>query len=68
MSVTKVVTDLDLLKINYLTQEQYDEALDNGEINDTELYFVKSEAMRVGDWIFDAESIEGHMSLKYVGQ
>ena len=40
MSVT---THLKSLKINYLTQEQYDEALSNEEINENELYLTQSE-------------------------
>lgn len=34
------VTDLTELNINYLTQTQYDEALENGLINENELYFT----------------------------
>ena len=33
-------TDLSTLKINYLTQAQYDEALEGGDINQNELYFT----------------------------
>lgn len=33
-------TDLTTLKINYLTQEQYEEALRQGQINPNELYFT----------------------------
>lgn len=36
-------TNLSTLKINYLTQAQYDEALANEEINENELYFTPSE-------------------------
>ena len=35
-------TNLDTLKINYLTQAQYDTALENDQINDNELYFTPS--------------------------
>ena len=35
-------TNLDTLKINYLTQAQYDEALENNEINENELYMTPS--------------------------
>lgn len=35
-------TDLSTLKINYLTQEQYDTALANGQINSDELYLTPS--------------------------
>ena len=58
-------TDLQSLKINYLTQEQYDEALNNGQINATELYCVKSDLVNIGNWVLDANSLEGHLSLKY---
>ena len=40
MSVIKTTTNLETLKINYLTQEMYDEAVENDEINENELYFV----------------------------
>ena len=33
-------TTLDTLKINYLTQAQYDEALENSEINENEIYLT----------------------------
>ena len=33
-------TNLSTLKINYLTQAQYDEALENDQINENELYFT----------------------------
>ena len=33
-------TDLATLKINYLTQQQYEDALEDGLIEDNELYFT----------------------------
>ena len=33
-------TNLTTLKINYLTQAQYDDALANNQINSNELYFT----------------------------
>lgn len=36
-------TDLSTLKINYLTQAQYDEAVEDGLINENELYFTPDE-------------------------
>lgn len=36
-------TNLSTLKINYLTQAQYDTALANGQISDDELYFTPNE-------------------------
>ena len=45
MSITKTTTDLSELKINYLTQAMYDDALENDEINDDELYFTPSESL-----------------------
>lgn len=36
-------TNLDKLKINYLTQEQYDTASENSQINENELYFTPGE-------------------------
>ena len=38
MSINKTTTDLSTLKINYLTQEMYENALENDEINENELY------------------------------
>ena len=40
MSIVKTETDLSELKINYLTQAMYDDALENDEINENELYFT----------------------------
>lgn len=40
MSIQKTTTELETLKINYLTQEMYEDALENGEINEGELYFT----------------------------
>ena len=33
-------TDLTTLKINHLTQAQYDEAMENDEINENEIYMT----------------------------
>lgn len=43
MSIQKTTTELETLKINYLTQEMYEDALQNGEINEGELYFTPDE-------------------------
>lgn len=40
MSIQKTTTELETLKINYLTQEMYEDALENDEININELYVV----------------------------
>ena len=40
MSIQKTTTELETLKINYLTQEMYEDALENDEINSNELYFT----------------------------
>lgn len=40
MTINKTTTDLSTLKINYLTQEMYNEALENDEINENELYLT----------------------------
>ena len=58
-------TRLSTFRINYLTQDQYDEALENGDISDTELYCVSSETVNIGDWVLDTESVPGHLTLKY---
>lgn len=44
------VTHLNTFKINYLTQEQYDEALSNEEINENELYLTSS---NIGDYVIE---------------
>jgi hypothetical protein len=38
MTINKTTTDLSTLKINYLTKEMYEDALENDEINENELY------------------------------
>ena len=45
-------TNLQTLKINYLTQAQYDTALANNQINDNELYFTPDDG---GGGVFVAE-------------
>lgn len=40
MTINKTTTDLSTLKINYLTQEMYEDALENDEINENELYIT----------------------------
>ena len=40
MTINKTITDLSTLKINYLTQEMYEDALENEEINENELYIT----------------------------
>ena len=48
MSIVKTPTNVDTLKINYLTQEMYEEALENDEINENELYLTpKTEEVSV---------------------
>lgn len=42
MSIIKTETNIPTLKINYLTQEMYDNALENDQINDNELYLTPS--------------------------
>lgn len=41
-------TDLNVLKINYLSQAQYDEALANSQINENELYLTPALALTNG--------------------
>lgn len=40
MSISKATTDLSTLKINKLTQDMYDDALENSQINGNELYMT----------------------------
>lgn len=44
MSISKTTTDITTLKINYLTQEMYDAALANNQINENELYVTPNES------------------------
>lgn len=45
-------TNLPTLKINYLTQAQYDSALSNNEINENELYLTPDAIQTSGDWTY----------------
>lgn len=38
--MSKVITNLSSLKINYLTSQQYQQALNEGEIDSNELYLT----------------------------
>lgn len=38
--MSKTITNLSSLKINYLTSQQYEQALDAGEINSNEMYLT----------------------------
>lgn len=53
-------TNLDTLKINYLTQAQYQTALDGGQINDNEIYLTPSSdcggEVYTAAWIASASS------------
>ena len=40
--MSQTVTNLSTLKINYLTSQQYQDALDAGTINPNELYLMKT--------------------------
>lgn len=40
MAITKTTTNVPSLKINYLTQEMYEDALANDELNENELYMT----------------------------
>lgn len=43
MSISKSTTDITTLKVNYLTQEMYDAALADNQINENELYVTPNE-------------------------
>lgn len=43
MTISKTTTNLSTLKINYLTEEQYQDALENQEINENEIYMTPGE-------------------------
>ncbi len=60
-----ITTDLQTFKINYLTQDQYNNALDNNQISPTELYCVASNVVNIGGWTLDADNLSGHLSLRY---
>lgn len=57
-SPRKTETNLTEFKINYLTQQQYDEAVQNNKINENELYMTPSEDAGGGTW----DSITGKPS------
>lgn len=66
MSTTR---DLTTLNINYLTQAQYDAALENNQINQDEIYCtIASDSLQLADWVYDIETVPGHMSLRYIGE
>lgn len=46
---TKIETQINELKINYLTEAQYEEALVNNEINDNEIYMTPSSESGTGE-------------------
>ena len=58
------VTNLTELNINYLTQDQYDTALANNEINENEIYFTPSTNSEIIDLIYPVGSI--YMSVNNV--
>lgn len=43
MTISKTTTNLSTLKINYLTEEQYQDALENQQINEDEIYMTPGE-------------------------
>lgn len=51
-------TNLDTLKINYLTQDQYDTAFTNNQINANQLYFTS-------DGTYPATQVEGTSNIDY---
>ncbi len=50
-------TNLNTLKINYLTQAQYDAALENNEINENELYLTPSDGNLLVEEVLLADNI-----------
>lgn len=58
------VTNLTELNINYLTQEQYNEALENDEIDEDQLYLTPSTNSEIIDLIYPVGSI--YMSVNNV--
>lgn len=58
-------TDLSTLKINYLTQEQYDTALANGEINANEFYITPQP--QVLEATFSVDLISGYNYCLTIG-
>lgn len=51
------ITDLNVLKINYLTQQQYDDAVNQGTINPNELYLTPASGSGVSDVMVDGVSV-----------
>lgn len=57
MSITKDTVNVPTLKINYLTQAMYDDALENDQINDNEIYLTPNNtSMQIVDWDPDVVS------------
>ena len=50
MAINKTTTDLSTLKINYLTQQMYEDALENDEINENELYITPG-SVSIANWV-----------------
>lgn len=57
MSIIKTETNVPTLKINYLTQAMYDDALENDQINDNELYLTPSGGGEGGTPIPTADTV-----------
>lgn len=55
--MAKTVVDLDTLKINYLTQAQYNEAALNDEIEEDEIYLTPSSGTGVTDVEVNGSSV-----------
>jgi hypothetical protein len=56
-------TNLSSLKINYLTQAQYDAAASNNTINENEIYLTPSPTTLAGYGITDANIVGGVITL-----
>lgn len=60
MSIQKTTTDLTTLKINYLTQAMFENALGNDEINDNELYLTPNDSVPLNVQITTSITMPGN--------
>ena len=61
--MAKTETLINELTINYLTKEQYEEAVANGEINENELYMTPSDGDGGGSGLPEVTSNKDQMLL-----
>ena len=68
MTINKTTTDLSTLKINYLTKEMYEDALENDEINENELYITPGSGSGAYIVTFTYDNVEDEWSCDKTAQ